>query len=278
LYAPGFLAGNDDIWVFSKTTNDYFRQNRLTANHSSSTMSGIDGSTGYPQSITYNGVSIWAGTTKAIIEITSGGAVFTRVSSIGNITNIIYANGYIWAADDTNNVVHKVNTSTYTDTQITVGTTPQDLVYDGAHIWVINNGSNTLTRINAVDNSTDSFSVSSLGNSPHTLAFDGANIWIGYDNNYVGYFNISSEAVVNRTDLGAYVLSVDSLVFDGTNIWAGDKDSTPIVSIHTGTGFGNSEPTIRKGMLMYNSSGTVYCAYIDGGGLWQASTTLTKCQ
>ncbi len=274
IYAPGFGGTGDNVWIFSTTADNYFYIDRVTGSSTTSS-AGFTGTTGYPQAGAYDGQNIWLGTTKAITEFGSTGVLFNRVSGTGNITDIIYADGSIWATDNTNDVVHKVNTSTYADTQITVGSDPSALVYDGEYIWVANYTDSTLTRISTEDNSTDGYSLSTMGTGPNDLVYDGANVWIAFENSGIGYWNVAN-GTPGESDalLGA---SADFLAFDGTNIWVGDDDSYSVLKVPTGTGFGGGDPAIRKGLLMYNSSGNLRCLYISGTTV-TASSTLTECQ
>jgi DNA-binding beta-propeller fold protein YncE len=57
-----------------------------------------------------------------------------------------------------------------------VGPSPIGVAFDGAHIWVGNRSSNTVTKLRAVDGVTLGTFVA--GNGPGNLAFDGANMWV----------------------------------------------------------------------------------------------------
>jgi DNA-binding beta-propeller fold protein YncE len=54
------------------------------------------------------------------------------------------------------------------------------LAFDGSHIWVSNNGSNSVTELNASDGSwVKTLADSSDGfNSPYGVAFGGGRIWV----------------------------------------------------------------------------------------------------
>lgn len=271
VYAPGYISG-DYVWVFSTASDSYAYLDRQTG----SITTGSSGATDYPNAVVFDGKHLWLGGNNSIMQYSYTGVLSTRVSGLGNISDIIYADGYIWAADDTNNVVHQVDVDTYTDQQITVGTDPSALVYDGANVWVANYSDDTLTKISTTDNSTTSYTISSLGIGPNDIVFDGANIWIGFDNgDGVGYFKVADETVGESDQLlGA---SIDYIAYDGTYVWATDNSTDTILKIPTGSGFGNGDPPIQKGILIYNTSGNVRCLYISGSTV-TASSTLTNCQ
>ena len=57
-----------------------------------------------------------------------------------------------------------------------VGAASFGVAFDGANIWVANQGSNTVTKVRASDGANlGNFGV---GNHPTGVAFDGANIWV----------------------------------------------------------------------------------------------------
>ena len=59
---------------------------------------------------------------------------------------------------------------------IAVGSCPEAIAFDGANIWVANNGSNNVTKLRASDGAVQgSYAV---GGSPCGIAFDGTNIWV----------------------------------------------------------------------------------------------------
>ena len=61
-------------------------------------------------------------------------------------------------------------------TQFIAGTNPYGVAFDGASIWVCNNGSNNVTKLRASDGLL--LGTFAVGTSPLAVAFDGANIWV----------------------------------------------------------------------------------------------------
>jgi DNA-binding beta-propeller fold protein YncE len=57
-----------------------------------------------------------------------------------------------------------------------VGGAPNGVAFDGANIWVANNGSGTVTKLWASDGTTLGTFFS--GGGPDGVAFDGANMWV----------------------------------------------------------------------------------------------------
>lgn len=138
-----------------------------------------------------------------------------------------------------------------------------------------NYGDDSLTRIRTEDNSTETIDISSISTGgPQALAFDGANIWIGFGNSDgIGYYNVATRHTEHDVLLGQ---NIHNLTFDGTYIWA-TNNSGAIMKIATGAGSGTEAPTITKGLLMYNTAGSLRCISISGTTI-SASATLTNCQ
>ncbi len=61
-------------------------------------------------------------------------------------------------------------------TSFAVGTFPGGVGFDGANIWVVSEGSNTVTKLRASDGT--KLGTFAVGAAPEELAFDGANIWV----------------------------------------------------------------------------------------------------
>jgi len=58
----------------------------------------------------------------------------------------------------------------------TVGTSPYGIAFDGANLWIANQGSNTVTKLRASDGTT--VGTYSVGTAPWGVAFDGVNVWV----------------------------------------------------------------------------------------------------
>jgi YVTN family beta-propeller protein len=79
--------------------------------------------------------------------------------------------------------------------QFAVGTGPTALAFDGAHIWVANSTSNTLSKLDASTGSTVSTVATGFG--PSGVVFDGASIWVSeFGSNGVLKLQASAGAVL----------------------------------------------------------------------------------
>ena len=57
-----------------------------------------------------------------------------------------------------------------------VGTHPYGVAFDGANMWVVNNGDNTVTKLQASNGKV--LGTFAVGAGPAGTAFDGAHIWV----------------------------------------------------------------------------------------------------
>jgi len=98
----------------------------------------------------------------------------------------------------------------------TVGKQPNGMAFDGANIWVANEGTNTVSKVRASDGAI--LGTYTVGYFPRSMAFDGTNIWIAGQQNTVSKLRASDGAT-----LGVYTLSVccspSGVAFDGANVW-----------------------------------------------------------
>ncbi|MBK6749070.1 MAG: hypothetical protein IPG67_03440 [Acidobacteria bacterium] len=99
--------------------------------------------------------------------------------------------------------------------RVTVGTSPQDVTFDGANIWVTNQGSNNLTKLRASDGAVQG--TFAVGSNPYGIAFDGANIWVANQGgNNVTKLRASDGVVQGTFAVGNLPFGV---AFDGASSW-----------------------------------------------------------
>src|SRR5215470_2526185 len=101
-------------------------------------------------------------------------------------------------------------------TSFTTSTTPIAFAFDGANMWVVNFGANTVSKLRASDGVVlGTFSVPGI--FPAGVAFDGINIWVANsDSNFVTKLRASDGANLGSFTVGATPLGV---AIDGTNVW-----------------------------------------------------------
>jgi hypothetical protein len=178
----------------------------------------------------------------------------------------------MWVANNGTNNVMKLRAS---DGELVgtfpVGLNPEGVAFDGANIWVGNQGANTLTKLRASDGM--SSGPFGVGSLPAALVFDGANIWTA---NF-GSANVTKLRASDGACVGTCNFSVGSgpaaIAFDGANIWVANS----------GNGAGNTVTKLRASdgsTLGTFSVGTFPRGLaFDGSNIWVAnfnSNTITK--
>ena len=64
---------------------------------------------------------------------------------------------------------------------ISVGSFPYEITSDGTHVWVANNGNNTVSEIDASTHSV--ISTISVGSLPYGITSDGTHVWVANNGN-----------------------------------------------------------------------------------------------
>ena len=119
-----------------------------------------------------------------------------------------------------------------------VGTTPIEMAYDGANIWVSDYTSSDVTVVN--ESGTVLATIPLPGANPEGILFDGKDVWTannGFDNgpyaNTVSKFDVSSISLMATYRVG---LNPDGVAFDGTVIWVTNSYNNNVWTIDRNTG------------------------------------------
>jgi YVTN family beta-propeller protein len=150
----------------------------------------------------------------------------------------------------------------------TVGSNPDGVAFDGTNIWVTNQGSNTVTKLQASTGGV--VGTYSVGSNPAAVAFDGTNIWVtNAGSQSVTKLLASTGATVGTYPVGSNPLGV---AFDGTNIWVTNAGSSTVTRLQASTG-----SVVGTTPVGTNPVGVAF----DGTNIWvanQGSNTVTKLQ
>jgi hypothetical protein len=146
-------------------------------------------------------------------------------------------------------------------TSYRVGAQPTGMLFDGNYIWVSNNSSNSVTKLQPDDGRV--LGTFSTGSYPVGLAFDGANIWVA---NF-GFNGAGNTATVlsARTGRPASFSPVPvgqgprGLTFDGANIWAADSAAGRVTKVRASDG-------ILLGTYIVGPGPE--CLTFDGANIW----------
>jgi hypothetical protein len=115
-----------------------------------------------------------------------------------------------------------------TGMSLTVGTFPDQLAFDGEHIWVTNWGPDTVTKIRASDGTI--IGVYPAGSNPNPIAFDGYHIWVGAEDS-PRVTKIRARDGVTVASFNAGTSGHWGMAFDGANIWVTNTGSNSVTKI-----------------------------------------------
>jgi YVTN family beta-propeller protein len=219
---------------------------------------------GFLTGIAFDGTNLWVGdaTNSAVLQISTAGTVLHTVSVPGPGA-IAFDGTKIWVASvsPSSTTVSRINrTGTpAVDATVTVGTAPFGLVFDGAHLWVTNSGSNTVSEINPATATTIGSPIA-VGTFPHSFpAFDGTNVWVPNTTaGTVSKINVATATVTATITIGAGT-KPSAAVFDGTHVWIANNGANTISKIDPTT---NTVTTGGDGFTM--PGGMAF----DGSDMW----------
>jgi hypothetical protein len=151
------------------------------------------------------------------------GAVTVVASNLGNGPNAIAFDGTnLWTTQlfaGSVSIITPQATIPYPVTTVTAGfTNPFGILYDGAHIWVVDNGAETLLKLDASGNVIQTVA---LGQDPQFPAFDGTNIWVpNQGSDSISVIQASSGNIVAtiNADLNNLLNAPTAASFDGERV------------------------------------------------------------
>ena len=135
-----------------------------------------------------------------------------------------------------------------------VGPFPVDLAFDGRHIWVVNLGSDSLTKLAPDGHTVGEFSAGTL---PQAITYDGQHLWV----------STSHGEIIKLSREGKILLQVQldgiltSIVSDGNSIWVADTIDGLVTKLHPeGRVEGSFDIGVKPVDLLF-----------DGNHLWVAN-------
>ncbi len=164
---------------------------------------------------------------------------------------------------------------TITTTTVRVGAQPTGVAFDGAHLWVSNNSSNTVTKVQPKNGTV--LGTFSTGSYPVGITFDGANIWVAnYGFNGRGNTVTVLSAITGQPPFPPVTVSNGprGVAFDGANVWVANSGLNAA---------GNTVTKLRAsdGALLgtYTVGTSPECLAFDGANIWvtnRGDSSVTK--
>ncbi|MCZ6753411.1 MAG: PEGA domain-containing protein [Acidobacteria bacterium] len=108
--------------------------------------------------------------------------------------------------------------------QFTVEGFPMGVAFDGANIWVSNQGNHNVMKLRASDGAL--LGTFTVGTGPNYVASDGANIWVSN----TGSGNVTKLRASDGANLGSFAVGNDptGVAFDGANIWVANTPNNTV--------------------------------------------------
>lgn len=133
--------------------------------------------------------------------------------------------GRVWVTNNGSANVSRINTNGSVTNISVAGTSPWGIAYDGTFMWVTSSSSNNLSKIS--QNGVVTNPATTIGAHTYGIAFDGVNMWVGDNATTVYRYNITSD-VVTPVTVGN---GQKSLAFDGKSIFSANTTSATISRI-----------------------------------------------
>lgn len=177
---------------------------------------------GFTVGIAFDGARIWtvSGSSNSVSIITPGSPfTVTTIGGFNQPRGILFDGANMWVTNEGNGTLVKLNANGGIMKTVQVGNQPRFPIYDGTNIWVPCHGSSVVTVVRAVDGAVlATLSDNGLG-QPSAAAFDGERILVT---------NMLSDSVslwkaADLTPLGSFATGAGSdpygVCSDGVNFW-----------------------------------------------------------
>ncbi len=176
-----------------------------------------------------------------------------------NPYGVVFDGANIWVTNNGSNTVTKLSAATgMVIGTYPVGSFPAGLAFDGANIWVVNGGSASVTKLLAASGAI--VGTYTVGNNPLQIAFDGSNMWITNSaDNTVTKLSATNGALVGTYPVGVYPVGI---AFDGNCIWVannGQDAGNTVTKLLASTGALAGTYTVGEG-----PAGVTF----DGANVW----------
>jgi YVTN family beta-propeller protein len=151
-----------------------------------------------------------------------------------------------------------------------VGIAPTGVAFDGANIWVSNQGDGSVTVLQASNGQITETLALTKGASPYGIAFDGSAMWVANFNGSV------ATCYPGGGSCGGFSLGANplGLAFDGTNMWVTNHGGNSVTKVQVHGGAVNILGTYSVGVQPYGIA-------FDGTYVWVANygnNTVTRLQ
>jgi hypothetical protein len=183
-----------------------------------------------PRTLAFDGIKIWSANQSGSVSFAFPGAIPWAVSTVttgfNQLEGILYDGANIWVTDDGAGTLLKLNSAGGILQTVTVGTAPQSPAFDGNNIWVPNLTSNSVTVVRASSGAVLATLTGNGLSSLHVAAFDGQRVLVTSGTGAISLWKAADLSPLGFLDTGAGTQPYGACS-DGHHFWVvlNDVDS-----------------------------------------------------
>lgn len=146
-------------------------------------------------------------------------------------TAMIYADGFLWTANEFAGSVTKIAAEGGVVGDFPVGSGPRALVSDGESLWVASEQGERVARVDP--ESGEVLASFPVAGGPVALEFDGSALWVALsDSAEVVTVDRSNGSIVKRVTIGGRPVA---LLFEGETLWVADQIGDSVIGLDVAT-------------------------------------------
>lgn len=146
--------------------------------------------------------------------------------------DVAFDGTHVWVSNNGPNTLSKIDPKTATVVAtVAVGSDPIGLTYGAGSIWVANNGANTVTRVSAATSAVQA--TINVNASPQDLAFGGGHVWVSnFGAANVSKIDPATNTVINTINVQNGPLGI---AYDGSHMWVANLNAGSVSKIDAST-------------------------------------------
>lgn len=225
--------------------------------------------------ITHDGTDFWIScvSSGSVVQVDpTDGSILATVTGFSSPAELVYQSGYVYVCDSGNNRIRRIDITDASVTNLTVGTSPENICSDGTSIWVSNRSSNDVSRV-SIASYTVTATVAGI-TGPRGIVSAASYIWVAEaGNNRIAKINPATDTVVTTIGVGT---TPDGIASDGTSLYV----------VNTGSN-NHSKITMSTDTLVFTSAANTFVnapffgvsvikPLWDGTNLWLLDSASSK--
>ncbi|MDR3556254.1 MAG: YncE family protein [Syntrophobacteraceae bacterium] len=174
-----------------------------------------------PRAVLFDGKYIWVasgGVPGSVTKLRTADGSTVWTQPVADPWGMAYDGSTVWVTNNDSNRVTRLDSSGCVVGKYKTGDRPLGIAFDGSYIWVADNGGEKLTRLSAIDGSrAGKFPV---GVAPFGLLYDGHYLWVARTDGVLVKLSPLG-CLLGTYDAGGYP---EGIAFDGNNVWVSNTE------------------------------------------------------